>query len=157
MSEQETIVEVVKGLIAEAQELRRLWIETEARVITIEDTLQRLTQALIAAPKPAPTQQKLQPAAQAMGNYAKGAVEESKPKRYFDVEELEWLPQTPTEKGEWEKVLPPVDLQSPFYEIVRALESAGKPLFNEGALYWLLTDRESGAVLGVGRRVRKAK
>jgi len=131
-------------------------VELEKRLKTLEDLVEKIARAFISEPNP-PTQQKLQPVAQAMGDYAKGTVEESKPKSYFDVEDLEWLPQTPTEKGEWEKALPPTDEHSPFYEIVRALESAGKPLFNEGALYWLLTDRESGAVLGVGRRVRKAR
>ena len=79
-------------------------------------------------------------------------VEPKKEKEYFRTEGLTWtqMPATPTNKGAWEKC---VELDK-LGEIIGALESAGRQLFskNPDALYWLMKDRESEKVMGVGRR-----
>jgi hypothetical protein len=75
------------------------------------------------------------------------------PKEYFKAGTLKWFEAPPTDKGPWEK-LDPLDLEkAEAKEIIKALESAGKPLFSKepNALYWLLKD-VSGKVTGIGRR-----
>lgn len=73
-------------------------------------------------------------------------------KEYFNAERLNWIEQPPTDKGVWEKT--EISTNPVFAEIAGALEAAGKPLFSKepAALYWILKDRETGKVTGVGRR-----
>ena len=100
----------------------------EDRVKSLEEWRDAVVQAMVQAPK-------------------------KQAKAYFAVDKLGWSLQPPTDKGEWERC--EVSEEPQFWQIVRALEAAGKPLFNEGVLYWLLTDRETGRVTGLGRRQKR--
>jgi hypothetical protein len=77
-------------------------------------------------------------------------------KVYFNADALKWIPQPPTEKGPWEKADWGQNEQNTeiLKEIMKALQNAGKPLFHDGTLYWLLTD-DTGRLRGVGRRVKQ--
>jgi len=82
-------------------------------------------------------------------------VEPRKEKDYFKTEGLTWsqMPATPTNQGAWEKceMLDHPNMKA----IISAFENSGaKTLFSKDpdALYWLLKERETGKVTGLGRR-----
>ena len=105
--------------------------QLEARVKSLEDLLAEVTRVILGAPKEVPKQTE---------------------KDYFKTASLIWVEQPPTPKGVWEST---TQISNPdAQEIIKALESAGKPLFSKepNALYWLLKDRETGKITGIGRR-----
>jgi hypothetical protein len=64
---------------------------------------------------------------------------------------VHWTEQTPTTKGPWEKTTE----QSPQTDAIEeSIKSKQRPQFVDGALYWIIEDKQSGQVLGLGRRIK---
>jgi hypothetical protein len=64
---------------------------------------------------------------------------------------VQWLDMEPTAKGPWQKT---TDFTPEIQEIIEKIQAKDKPQFIDGALYWVLEDRETGVVTAVGRRVK---
>ena len=62
---------------------------------------------------------------------------------------VHWTQMAATDKGPWEKT---TESSPQLLTIEDAIHNKGKPQFVDGALYWILQDRESGQDIGVGRR-----
>jgi hypothetical protein len=64
---------------------------------------------------------------------------------------VHWIDQPPTAKGPWQKTTE----QSPQTDAIEeSIKSKQRPQFVDGALYWIIEDKQSGQVLGLGRRIK---
>jgi hypothetical protein len=64
---------------------------------------------------------------------------------------VHWTEQTPTAKGPWEKT---TETSPQLNAIEDAIHAKQRPQFVDGALYWMIEDKETGQPTGVGRRIK---
>jgi hypothetical protein len=61
------------------------------------------------------------------------------------------MPATETNKGPWEKTTE----QSPQTDAIEeSIKTKQRPQFVDGVLYWIIEDKQTGQVLGLGRRLK---
>jgi hypothetical protein len=74
----------------------------------------------------------------------------TQPTTFGNQPKWEPMPATSTNKGAWEKT---VDTQNPqVHQLIQVLTTKDTAIQKEGYTYWLLKDRETGELQGLGRR-----